>query len=248
MRSPAPTAPGTAVEPCACGRTALSCVPMTPPNPSSLRTAREETIDALCRGFAADALTLGELERRLDRARGARSREELSALLEGVAPRIPVVAGDAGGRTQAAPTPGATDDPTRAGRGPVPARPDPSSEPAVRTSSHLAFAVMGGTRRAGRWVPPANMAAVALMGGVELDFRHAILGGDVEINCFAFWGAVEITVPPNVHVDTRGFALMGGFDQEAELEMTPPPGAPVIRINGLAIMGGVDVNVAEREQ
>lgn len=99
----------------------------------------------------------------------------------------------------------------------------------------------------GRWAPPANMLAVAIMGGVELDFRDAVLTGeDVEINCFAFWGGVEILVPPGVHVDTRGFAILGGFDQEAEQEMAAPPGAPVIRINGLAIMGGVDVKVAER--
>ncbi|HUG42182.1 MAG TPA: glutamate--tRNA ligase [Longimicrobiales bacterium] len=49
--------------------------------PSSLRVAREETIDALCADFARDGLGMAELERRLARAREARTREELRALL-----------------------------------------------------------------------------------------------------------------------------------------------------------------------
>jgi hypothetical protein len=92
------------------------------------------------------------------------------------------------------------------------------------------------------------MAAVAIMGGVELDFRNAVFsGGIVEINCFAFWGGVEIVVPPDVHVDTHGFALLGGFDQTAELDTDPAPDAPTIRINGFALMGAVEVKVAVRE-
>lgn len=201
------------------------------PEPTSLRGAREETIDALCRRFADDALSMGELERRLEKARGARTRDELEVLLADLQPAGALADAGPSARTRPAP------------------RPDPA--PAQRTaprraSSHLAFAVMGGTRRAGRWVPPSKMVAVAIMGGVELDFRDAVLGEDVEINCFAFWGGVEITVPPDVHVDTRGFAIMGGFDQEAEQGVDVPPGAPVIRINGVAIMGGVEVKVAER--
>jgi hypothetical protein len=49
-----------------------------------------------------------------------------------------------------------------------------------------------------------------------------------------------------MHVDSRGFAFMGAFEQNAEIETAPPPGAPTIRINGFALMGGVDVKVKER--
>lgn len=88
------------------------------------------------------------------------------------------------------------------------------------------------------------MVAVALMGGVELDFSSALFtAGMVEINCFAFWGAVEITVPPNVHVDTHGFAVMGGFEQGSDIDTDPGPEAPTIRINGVALMGAVEVKV-----
>jgi hypothetical protein len=199
--------------------------------PGSLRSERERTIDALCQQFADEALSMGELERRLTQAREARSRQELDALLRdlpgaGVPARAP--------SRQAAPS-----------RERTPVRTPEDLEP--RTSSQAAIAIMGGTRRAGRWVPPSDMVAVAIMGGVELDFRDAVLSAEVtEINCFAFWGGVEITVPPDVHVHTHGFALMGAFEQHSDLESRPAPGAPTIRVNGFALMGGVDVKVRER--
>lgn len=212
--------------------------------PVTLRTAREETIDALCRGFARDALSMGELERRLARAREARTRDELQALLSDLAaprPAPPVPAGEgstpASGRSRA---------PARSGS--RPGAGGTEADGGARTSGSAVLAVLGGTRRAGRWAPPSSMVAVAIMGGVELDFRDAVLqpGTTVDINCFAFWGGIDITVPPDVHVDSHGFALLGGFDQKADLESDPAPGAPVIRINGLAVMGGVDVKVKAR--
>lgn len=200
------------------------------PTPTrSLQGAREHTIDALCREFANDVLTLPELERRLARAREARTPEDLRALLADLSPlSAPVPAPPDATRTT--PTPKPTRSRERMGE--------------LRRGSHLAFAVMGGTRRAGKWAPPGNMLAVAIMGGVELDFRNAVLTpGVTEINVFAFWGGVEITVPPEVHVDTHGLAIMGGFEQAADLESNAPPDAPTIRINGAAIMAGVEVHV-----
>ncbi len=220
------------------------------PEPSSLRGFREETIDDLCRRFAADELSLADLERRLEKARAARSRAELTALVEDLRPTAPTMPATAPGRAAPArrskrPTrrPDGIPEAATSARPPV-----PGGVPPLRQASSLAIAVMAGTRRAGRWTPPSTMSAVAIMGGVELDFRNAVFtSGVVEINCFAFWGGVEIIVPPDVHVDTRGFALMGAFDQTAELDTNPAPDAPTIRINGFALMGGVEVKVAVRE-
>ncbi len=207
--------------------------------PTSLRSAREETIDALCGRFADDAISLAELERRLEKARGARTRAELNELLVDLKPArspVPINQGSKGRHHETVPEAATAARPSRGGGSEV-----------ARASSHLAFAVMGGTRRAGAWVPPSSLAAVALMGGVELDFRDALMEGrDVEVNCFAFMGGIEITVPPDVHVETRGFAFMGGFDQEAKTETRPAPGAPTIRITGFALMGAVEVKVARR--
>ncbi len=210
----------------------------------SLNQVRDATIDALCQGFAEESISLGELERRLETARAARTRAELNRLLGDLpGQNVPMTA-----KARPAPGPAGT-----AGQAPreetslaQPSESRPPKRDQVRSSSHLAIAIMGGTRRAGRWAPPGEMVAVAMMGGVELDFRDAVLQeGTTEINCFAFWGGVEITVPPGVEVESRGFALMGGFDQDAELETRPGPDAPVLRINGFALMGAVEIKVAE---
>ena len=193
-----------------------------------LQAEREQTIDALCREFARDTLTMPELERRLARAREARSRDDLRGLLADLTPvaQAPLPVPADATRTRPAP------------------RTAPRPEPEVRPGSHLAFAVMGGTRRAGKWSPPGSMLSIAIMGGVELDFREAVLTpGVTEINVFAFWGGIEIIVPPNVRVETRGMAIMGGFEESSEEPSDPGPDAPVIRVSGVAIMAGVDIQV-----
>jgi hypothetical protein len=211
--------------------------------PVTLQAAREQAIDLLCRRFADDTLSMPELERRLDKARSARTREELRSLLADLP----------GPPTSPARTTGAPLSPAP-GTGPearlarpaarAPGRHRAGGERGVRTSSSVALAVLGGTRRAGKWAPPENMLALAVMGGVELDFREALLapGSVTTITCFAFWGGIEITVPPDVQVDTAGFALLGGFEQADEALEEPPEDAPVIRVNGLALMGGVEVS------
>jgi hypothetical protein len=48
---------------------------------------------------------------------------------------------------------------------------------------------------------------------------------------------MEITVPEDADVRVTGFGFMGGFDHgHTQLGL---PGGPVIRIKGLAFMGGV---------
>lgn len=205
-------------------------------NPTSLRTARERTIDALCERFADDTLSMNELERRLTRARQARTRDQLDDLLRDLPRAQPVTADASRNKSIESPTrPRAND-------------PGGSDNKSVRTAGSAQLAIMGGTRRAGPWRPPENLVAVALMGGVELDFREAILspGAVIDITCFTFWGGVEITVPPDLHVDTHGFAVMGAFEQSGEVKVDPPDDAPVIRVKGLALMGAVEIHVRPR--
>ncbi|HEV7588769.1 MAG TPA: hypothetical protein VGO40_11700, partial [Longimicrobium sp.] len=46
-----------------------------------------------------------------------------------------------------------------------------------------------------------------------------------------------------VHVELNGFALMGGFAQSGGRELPRDPNAPVLRIGGVAVMGGVELQV-----
>jgi hypothetical protein len=108
----------------------------------------------------------------------------------------------------------------------------------------VVVAVMGGAERKGVWTPPESLYVVAVMGGAELDFRQARFGpGVTEVNCFCLMGGVEIVVPPDVHVELNGLAIMGGFGQSGGGTFGTEPGAPVLKIGGFAMMGGVDVTV-----
>jgi hypothetical protein len=58
-------------------------------------------------------------------------------------------------------------------------------------------------------------------------------------------GGIDITVPPDVGVDVDGWAVMGGFGGRAAGPGTP--GAPTVRVVGLALMGAVEVKRKDRE-
>lgn len=79
----------------------------------------------------------------------------------------------------------------------------------------------------------------AVMGGIDLDLRDADIQGRADISVFAFWGGVDIKVPPTWHVTVRGLPLLGGWDDKT----TPPdsPDAPHLVVHITAIMGGAEI-------
>lgn len=100
--------------------------------------------------------------------------------------------------------------------------------------------MMSGATRRGRWVVPRRYTATAVMGGVELDLCDAVLEDrEVTIWAWACMGGIDIRVPADVEVDVSGLALMGAFEDSSKA--SAPPGAPVVRVKGFALMGGVDV-------
>jgi hypothetical protein len=77
-----------------------------------------------------------------------------------------------------------------------------------------------------------------------LDFREALLPpGVTELKVYTVFGGVEVIVPPGLNVESRGIALMGGFEHVSDELTSPDPDAPTLRITGIAVMAGVDVNV-----
>jgi hypothetical protein len=85
---------------------------------------------------------------------------------------------------------------------------------------------------------------IAFCGGAELDFREAVLPpGVTELKIFAMWGGVEVIVPPGLNVECHGVGIMGGFEHVPETSLPVNPGAPTLRVTGVALMGGVDVTV-----
>ena len=60
------------------------------------------------------------------------------------------------------------------------------------------------------------------------------------------FGGVQIIVPPGLAVEVHGTAIMGGFQNVNRAPAHPDPDAPLLRVHGLAFMGGVDVRCACR--
>lgn len=56
----------------------------------------------------------------------------------------------------------------------------------------------------------------------------------------AIMGGAEILLPPGVRVSMRGVPIMGGWSNKVH-EIEQSNDSPEIRIDGIAIMGGVDV-------
>ena len=56
-------------------------------------------------------------------------------------------------------------------------------------------------------------------------------------------GGVEIVVPPEMAVGVDGMALLGGFENQTDAPLRSDPDSPTLRIQGLAVLGGVNVEV-----
>ncbi|EDY54489.1 MULTISPECIES: DUF1707 domain-containing protein [Streptomyces] len=108
-------------------------------------------------------------------------------------------------------------------------------------SSTWAVAVMSGFQRKGRWTVPRRFNCFAFWGGGDIDLREAnFAAGEVEINCVAIMGGMQVIVPPGVEVVVRGIGIMGGFDHREE-GVPAEPGAPRVVVTGFAFWGGVGV-------
>jgi hypothetical protein len=181
-----------------------------------IEQVRERVVEALSEHFARDNLTLDDLETRMARVYSATTPQEVDALLDG----LPALATGA----------------------PVPIQVDPYS-PTPKLRERL-VAIMSGIVRRGSWKIPRRLKVVAIMGGVELDLRQAELPpGVTEISAFVFMGGLMIRVPPGVRLETDGFAFMGGFEDRVHEAGVARADAPVVRVTGVAIMGGVDAQV-----
>jgi predicted membrane protein len=104
-----------------------------------------------------------------------------------------------------------------------------------------ATAILGG---ASRRITASNFQGgdvTAVMGGCEIDLRDCgSEGGPAEINTFAFWGGVEIRVPPDWEVQVKGTAVLGAYEDKTRT--AEGEGRKVLTVTGMAIMGGVEIN------
>ena len=180
---------------------------------------RERVAKVLHDSMAEGRLTVGELEERLDQVYAARTFGDLEPLTRD----LPV--GNQAGAVAM----------------PQPA-PSPVNRVGGRGTSSAAIAIMSGTTRKGVWTVPPTFNAVAIMGGVEIDLTDAgFEDAETTIQAFALMGGIEIYVPDDITVQVNGTGFMGAFENQAQDQAQPRPGAPLVKITGLAVMGGVEV-------
>jgi Domain of unknown function (DUF1707)/Cell wall-active antibiotics response 4TMS YvqF len=185
------------------------------------RESRDRVIAALSDHFAHDALDVDEFERRITVAHTSESADEIDALLSDLPALAPA----------------------------SPISPAPKTAPALVPASQVRaeqtmFAIMGGVDRRGAWSVPRRLRVVTMMGGAHLDLREARFPpGPVDIEVFAFMGGIEIIVPPGLAIETHGSAIMGGFQEVNRASAHPDADAPLLRVHGFVMMGGVDIRM-----
>jgi hypothetical protein len=186
-----------------------------PHAPIELRASdadRERVADRLREAAVDGRITMAELEQRLETAYTSATYAELRPLTRDLA-------------VSEAP---ASAPPARAVAG------------AAASRWRRSIVVMSGLDRRGRWVVPAKFSVFAFWGGVTLDLRQAVLSApETVIRADAVMAGIEIVVPDHVAVHVEGVGFMGAFDETPC--SAPPPGAPVIRITGIAFWAGIAV-------
>ena len=192
----------------------------------TLADAKEETIDVLAECFARDILTVEDFERRVSIVHAAGTMPELGEAVTGLGTR--------GARA-----------PQGEQRASVEALQRLTPDvPASRVRAFdRAVAVFGEAKRLGRWIPARQNTVVAVAGSVVIDLRDALLGpGRCTFSVATFMGSVEIVVPPGLYVECAGSAVLGSFELQREDRPVPlDPDAPVLRIDGCAVLGSVEV-------
>lgn len=195
----------------------------------SLTRAREQKINELSQHFANDDLSLDELERRIELVYKAGSIAELDSITADLHPS-PVSAGMTPGNTA----------------------PRQQIMTAMEARRGRLLAIMGESRRTGRWLVPSRLRVVSLMSDTRLDLTQAVMASGVaEIHVTAMWSSCRLIVPPGMRVINEMHAVMASVTSSAD-EMDPPgvtrTNAPTIRLTGTALMAEVKVRVRRKEE
>jgi len=105
---------------------------------------------------------------------------------------------------------------------------------------------LSSTEREGRWPLPRRFRALAVMGNVELDLREADIGLGVSvIEAVAVMGNIEITIPPDVAVESSGDSLLGSFvvKYAKGVSAAMATGYKKVHITGTAYAASVEIIV-----
>jgi hypothetical protein len=120
----------------------------------------------------------------------------------------------------------------------------PSARVEAGAGTSFLLGILGAGDRRGRWRVAERVTVVNVLGGADLDLREATLGArEVTIRVFSFMGGSDIVVPDDVHVELSSFAFLGADELKLD-RPEPPPGAPIVHVKSVSILGGTDVKSA----
>jgi hypothetical protein len=194
--------------------------PMSEPTDlgAAVAVERDRVIHRLSHHFSVDLITIDELDRRIEAAYRAQSVDELRALVSDLEQLPP----------------------------PVALVPAPAPLPAPRTyggalTEHEEYgriaSIMSSTKRLGPWVVPRNLTVRAIMSETKLDLREARLSpGVTDIDVFAFWATIRITVLPGVRVVDHTEPIMAEVRNESLGDDLAGSSPSIIRVRGSVIM------------
>jgi hypothetical protein len=192
--------------------------PMAGGNLRASDADREQVATLLSTAYAEGRLTREEHDERIDQLMAAKTFDDLIPITRDL-----VVVGTSGPVTR----------PQSASRFTI----DTASQ---NPESDKMVAIFGGATRTGRWRVRKNIQALALFGGMDLDFRDAIFEAPVvEISGFWCFGGLDIKVPEGLEVLDQTAGIFGGTDVRDVGD--PAPGAPTLVIKGVSLFGGVSV-------
>lgn len=182
---------------------------------------RDSAATVINNALAEGRLTADEHADRLDAIYSAKTHADLVPLLEDL------------------PTSGAAA---------VPAARAAQNRPARVGKGGRIVAILGGATRKGAWHAEPVINVLTVLGGAQLDFRDAILpGNEVVLRAVSVLGGVEVIVPPEMLVVDNGIAILGGREVAGRSAESVQPGAPVLRIEGTCVLGGMDVKRRPRK-
>ncbi len=121
-----------------------------------------------------------------------------------------------------------------------PPKPQPISSVEDHVEFVRSFALMSGCELRPVSRPFRGADLTAVMGGIKLDLADARMEGDsATVEVFAFWGGIEIHVPPDWTVTSKVTTLLGGFvDKRRPTSVVP---TKTLVVSGMVVMGGIEV-------
>lgn len=210
---------------------------------------RSATVGALSDAMANGQLSISEFDERSGQAHAAIQRSELVDLLDDLVDEPAALLFGAGAVERRA-----TGDVAEAGessdaqrhRELVLARAQ-NMVTGEGTETGFSLTIFGGTEKSAG-VLPKNHWNFTVFGGTDFDLRHCRFSDPVTTLWLnSTFGGVDVVVPEGVRVDMGNLGIFGGSELIVESGAihpgSLPANAPLLKIRGLSVFGGVTVKV-----